>query len=122
MNFYIYWYFTVYRIYERYSNDKYFDVFATGFFSLFSSSIFYGILVIILHLLNASDFILNSAMGLGGFVAIVLGINYIYFLPKKRQQRLYQKYKKVQSTQRDIFTIILSIVSIALLVFAIRMR
>lgn len=122
MNFYVYWYFTVYRIYERYSSDKYFDVFATGFFSLFSSSLFFGILLIIFNLLSTSDFNINSAKNFTEFGVIVIIINLTYFLPKQRQLRLYQKYKEVQSTKRDIFTIILSIVSIVLLVFAIRMR
>lgn len=121
MNFYIYWFFTVYQIYERLSKDKYFDVFATGFFSLFSSSLFYGILVILLHLLNASGFVLNSAKGLGAFIVVVLAINYMFFLPKQRQRRLYQKYKETQSTKKDIITVVLSIISIVLLVSAIRM-
>jgi len=117
MNFYVYWYFTVYRIYERLSSDKYFDVFATAFFSLFPSFLFYSVFLIILNLLNASNCILNSAKGITGFGGIIIIINYLYFLPKQRQLQLYQKYKEVQSTKRDIFTIILSVVSIALLFF-----
>ncbi|NPA36556.1 MAG: hypothetical protein GXO47_06880, partial [Chlorobi bacterium] len=112
----------VYRIYERYSSDKYFDIFATGFFSLFSSSLFYGILLITFRLFYIPDFGLNSAKGAAVFGVIVLIINYIIFLPKQRQLHLYQKYKEVQSTKRDVFTIILSIASIALMVYAIRMK
>ena len=122
MNFYFYWYFTVYRIYERFSSDRYFDIFATGFFSLFSSSLFIGIFGSTIFVFGKYHlFIITPEIG--AFVAvIILIINYIIFLPKQRQLRLYQKYKEVQSTKRDVFTIILSIVSIALLVFAIRMN
>ena len=121
MNFYVYWYFTIYVIYQRFSRDSQFDIFATGFFSLLASCLVIGGFAMMLFAFGGQESsIVTPERGAGGFVFIGI-INYALFLPKQRQRRLYQKYKENQTTSRDIFTIFLSFVSIALFIFAVRL-
>ena len=120
MNLYFYWYFTFYRFYERFSKDKYFDIFASGLFSLFSSCLFIGILGITQYILGIPINFINTAEKSGLFFGIIIIINYLIFIPKQRQQRLYTKYKESQSTKKDIFSILLTILSILLVILAVK--
>ena len=116
MTWYIYWYFTFHSIYDYFSDDKQFDIFATGMFSLFVSSLVIGVFGFVLYYIGFQGLLLDNEIrfmipGLSVFV-----INYYIFLPKRRQIRLFEIYKNNQSMGRDIFSIFISIFSVLIVV------
>jgi formate hydrogenlyase subunit 3/multisubunit Na+/H+ antiporter MnhD subunit len=116
MNWYFYWYFTIYSIYKRFSLDKHFDIFATSMFSLFVNCLFIGILGFVLYWCNMQGLLLDSAIRFITPIMIVFIINCILFLPKSRQLSWYSLYKEQQSAKRDVITIIICVFSIVVMI------
>ncbi len=116
MNWYYYWYFTVYIIYKRFSRDKHFDIFATSMFSLFASCLFIGIIGFVLSFFKIQGLLLDSSTRFVTPIMMIFIINYFIFLPKPRQLRLYDLYKEKQSTNRDVFTILISVFSLVIMI------
>ena len=114
MNWYFYWYYTIYSIYKRFSSDEYFNIFATSMFSFFVASFVIGTLSYAFILLGEPKLLYNN-----NITIVIIGLcifisNYILFLPKQRQLEQYEKYKAVQSTTKNIIAILFSILSIAI--------
>jgi hypothetical protein len=116
MTWYIYWFFIFYSIYKRFSFDKQFDIFAAGMFSIFVTSLVIGSLGIWFMFLNLKDFFFSNDKYFYAIALLILLTNYFIFIPKKRQTRLYNIYIEKQSLKRDIFSIALSIFSIAIII------
>ncbi len=116
MIWYIYWYFTFYSIYQRFSSDKHFDIFAVSMFSVFVLSLTIGCIGFILYLFDCQGILLDNVYRLMAIGIIPLVINQSIFLPSKRRKRFFQIYRNNQSPGRDIFTIFLSILSIAIII------
>ncbi len=120
MNIYTYWYFIIYSLYDRFSKDRHFDIFATGLFSLFVGFFLIGIFGIIRYLVN-SDGIILDAKG-AGYICVFSGImNFIYF-NKNRQRKLYTKFKDKRDTKKDITVVLVTLLSIVLSVIAVRLN
>lgn len=66
--------------------------------------------------LNLKDFFFSNDKYFYAIALLILLTNYFIFIPKKRQTRLYNIYIEKQSLKRDIFSIALSIFSIAIIV------
>ena len=120
MDFYSYWYFTIYSIYQRFSKDKYFEIFAASMFSFLVSCLTIGLIGLFLFALKIPGFLLNIKIYIMFPVLITFITNYIIYTPKRRLIRLYKQYKENQNTRKDILSIFLSIVSIALFVLAVK--
>ena len=118
MNFYYYWYFTIFSIYKRFSRDKHFDVFATSMFSFFIASLLFGTFSLLTLVMKQYDLFRNSYYSIIIFVTTFI-INYMVFLPKKRQLALYNKYLSSQKLAKDILTIIFTTVSVLMLFVSI---
>ncbi len=116
MDWYVYWYFTMYSIYKRFSWDEYFDVFATGMFSVFVSCLLIGLMGFGLYLFNMQGLLMDSFIQFAIPIMLIFIINYFIFLPKKRQLTLYNLYKEKQSNRRDLFTIFISVFAIVIMV------
>lgn len=116
MNWYFYWYFTIYSVYKRHSWDKHFDIFATGMFSVFVSCLLIGSIGFLLCFIDLQGLLLNNGINFIIPGIIILIINYLIFLPKVRQMYLYDLYKEKQSTLRDVFTIFISVFSIVIII------
>jgi len=116
MNWYFYWYFTIYSIYKRLSWDKHFDVFATGMFSLFVNCLFIGSLGFVLYLFDNQGLLMDNFVRFATPIIMIFIVNYFIFLPKQRQLMLYDLYKEKQSTVRDVFTVFISIFSIVVII------
>lgn len=114
MNWYFYWYFTIYNVYKRFSWDKHFDIFATSMFSFFVSSFFIGLLSYIFFFLNMSNHMFSNSITTIVVFAIIFILNYILFLPKQRQLKQFEKYKTIQSKPKNLFAIVFSILSISI--------
>jgi uncharacterized membrane-anchored protein YitT (DUF2179 family) len=95
-------------------------VFATGLFSVFSASLAFGGFSLILKLMSI-ELKVDMAKLFVIFGVLILTINNVCFLPKVRQERLYNEFIQSQNTIRDIGAVVLSIFSIVLLVIVIRM-
>ncbi|MDE5418448.1 hypothetical protein L3049_10550 [Labilibaculum sp. DW002] len=121
MNLYTYWYFIVYSIYERFSHDKHFDIFATAFFSVFTGFLVIGIIGITLAFLNIEGVVLNSKGAVITGLPILLG-NFIFFNQKDRQIRLHEVFKKNRSAKKDILSVLMTIASIIIFVIAARLN
>lgn len=120
LHFYYYWYFTIFSIYEKRSKGKYFDIFATGLFSLFPSCLVIGLYGIVFFLLGETKSSMLSPEGSAIIGMVILAINLMVFLPKSRQQKLYTKYKECRSPRNNICASLLTVVSVALFVLSIR--
>lgn len=116
MNWYFYWYFTIYSIYKRLSWDKHFDIFATSMFSLFVNCLFVGSLGFVLYLFDNQGLLMDDFVRFATPIMIIFVVNYFIFLPKQRQLILYDLYKEKKSTVRDVFTVFISIFSIVVII------
>ena len=115
MNWYFYWYYTIYSLYKRFSYDIHFDVFATGLFSVLVSFLITGTLSFIFIIITNTNPLFTSIVPIFTIFGIVFIFNYSLFLPKTRQLLLFKKYKEIQHILKDIFVIILSFISLCLL-------
>lgn len=111
MNWYFYWYYTIYSIYKNYSKDNYFDIFATGLFSFFVSSLIIGVLSYLFVFINIPNILFSKSVITIIIFILVFIINYIIFLPKKQQIKRFEKYKTIQKRVKDLFAIVLCIIS-----------
>lgn len=118
MNWYFYWYFSIYSVYKRFSWDKQFDIFATSMFSFFVASLIYGILSLLLVLVEYYE-IFKSSTFLFSVFGVVFFINYMLFLPKQRQMEQYDKYKNNHSLTKNAMVLLLCILSIVILYISI---
>ena len=112
MNWYSYWYYTIYSIYKQFSRDSYFAIFATSMFSFFIANIVFSLIAYLSITLNLVDFMRRSSLTMVIPYLSVFILNYIIFLPKKRQLESFEKYKKVQSSVKNAIAIMLSILSV----------
>ncbi len=114
MNWYFYWYFTIYNIYKHLSWDKHFDIFATSMFSFFVASLIIGTSSYVFVFLNMSNLLFSTSITTIAIFGIVFISNYILFLPKERQLKQFEEYKSSQKGIKDLFAIIFSIFSIGI--------
>ena len=114
MNWYYYWFYAIYSIYKRLSRDRHFDVFAIGMFSFFVSCLFIGILSSVFLLSGMPKLLYTSAYIIISLGLAIFIINYIIFLPERRQLRLYEEYKNQHSKIKDWLAIIISILSMVI--------
>jgi hypothetical protein len=119
MNWYFYWYYTIYNIYKRYSWDNHFDIFATSMFSFFIANLVFSIIAYLSIFFDFIEFIKQSSLTVVIPCSSVFIINYFIFLPKQKQLNDYEKYKEVYSNTRSIISILLCIFSIAQLYIGI---
>jgi hypothetical protein len=112
MNWYFYWYYTIYNIYKRYSWDNHFDIFATSLFSFFVMCFIIGLSSYISLLFNFKNIIFLNIQTMTMFVILTFSINYILFLPHKRQTRMYEVFLENYSQTQNIFFILLSLLSV----------
>ncbi len=109
MNLYIYSFFIIYSLYDRFSKDKHFDIFVVGLFSVFFWFFATGIIGIGIYffcngvLLEAKD---SVCVGIP-----LLILNFIIFSEKK-QLALYGTFKKNRSNKKDIMSILIFLLSI----------
>lgn len=120
MNWYFYWYFTIYSIYKRFSRDRYFDIFATSMFSFFVTNLLSSLIFYLSFCFDSINNIVRSS----SLTIIIPGIsvffiNYYIFLPKRKQLRNYNKYIEEQNIAKTVVSILLSIFSVVLLFFII---
>ncbi len=113
------WYYVIYSIYKRLSSDTYFNIFATSMFSFFVSCFVIGALSYVFIYLGVPKLLYGSAAIITSIFLIIFMLNYILFLPKKRQLENYERYKSVQSSVKNFFAILFSILSIVLLFMTI---
>ncbi len=118
MNWYFYWYFTIYSVYKRFSWDKQFDIFATSLFSFFVAILFDGMLSLLFILYEYYEIFKSSTFTIGLFFSIFI-VNYIIFLPKQRQLENYDKYKKVHSSTKNAIVLLICILSVVILYISI---
>jgi hypothetical protein len=119
MNWYFYWYYTIYNIYRKVSNDSQFAIFATGFFSIIILFWMYGILSMVLNFYNSIYLLYNNE---SIFVMIWIGVlllNYLFLLKKRELLIRFNTYLNVRSSKKDVFFILLSILSIVWLIYGI---
>jgi len=114
MNWYFYWYFTIYNIYKNLSRDKYFDIFATSMFSFFVASLIIGSSSYVFVFLNMSNLLFSTSVTTIAIFGIVFISNYILFLPKERQLKQFEEYKINQNGTKDLFAILFSVFSIGI--------
>lgn len=114
MNWYFYWYFTIYNIYKHFSSDKYFDIFATSMFSFFVASLIIGTSSYVFVFLNMSNLLFSASITTIAIFGIVFTSNYILFLPQERQLKQFEKYKTSQNWTKDLVAIIFSIFSLGI--------
>lgn len=114
MNWYFYWYFTIYNIYKHFSWDKHFDIFATSMFSFFVVSFIIGISNYVFVFLNMPNLLFSTSVITIAISGIVFISNYILFLPKERQLKLFDEYKIKQNGTKDLLSIIFSVFSIGI--------
>ncbi len=119
MNWYFYWYFTIYSIYKRFSKDSYFDIFATSMFSFFIANLLFSVLVYLSISLNFVDFIKKSSLTIVIPYLIVFVVNYMIFLPKQKQLNYYKRYMEVQNSTKNFVSVLLSVFSLAIFVIVI---
>ena len=119
MNWYYYWFYTIYSIYKKLSWDKHFDVFATGMFSFFVSCFVIGVLSIMTFLAGNPKLMFTSKYILPALFGIVFIINSMIFLPKTRQLKQYEKFIEKKNLIRTFMSITFSILSISLCIFVI---
>lgn len=119
MNWYFYWYYTIYSIYKRFSRDVHFDVFATSLFSFFVASILFSFIVYLSIIFDFVDFMKISSFTIIIPCLCVFVVNYLVFLPKQRQLRNYDKFLEIQTNTKNFISILLSFFSVSALVFSI---
>lgn len=112
MNWYFYWYFTIYSIYKRFSWDKDFDLFATGLFSLLITLLLNCVLTIIALLFSYRNLIINSKYFLISFFIVIFIVNGFIFLRKDWRNRNYNIYKVKRKAVKDILCISVSVLII----------
>ena len=114
MNWYFYWYYTIYNIYKQFSKDKHFAIFATSMFSFFIANLVFSLIAYLSIALNLIDFMRSSSLTMVIPYLSVFILNYILFLPKQQQLEYYEKYKTVQSSTKNIIAILFSILSVVI--------
>lgn len=114
MNWYLYWYFSIYSIYKRYSKDNYFYIFANGMVSLLMCFFLYGLSSYLFLLMKLPNYLFSNSKIAFIIVPIVFILNYILFVPKKRQTKFYENYLKKQKQSLDILVVFFSILVIGL--------
>lgn len=119
MNWYSYWYFTIYSIYKRFSKDSYFDIFATSMFSFFIANFLFCLLIYLSISLNFIEFMKKNGIALAFAYSSVFILNYIYFLPKQKQLINYSRYKEVQTTTKSFIALLFSTLSVVLLIITL---
>lgn len=119
MNLYTYWHFIIYSLYDKFSRDKHFGIFATGLFSVFVGFFVIGIIGIALYFTNYEK-LLEAKDTIYIIIPLMIG-NYIYF-NKKRQIELYSAFKAGRSIKKDVASVFISLFSILLFVIAARLN
>lgn len=112
MNWYFYWYFTIYSLYKRFSWDKHFDIFATSMFSFIVACFIVGTSSYICVFLKMPNLLFSASITTIVIFAFVFIANYMLFLPKQRQFKLFEEYMVVQNGTKNLFAIVLSIFSV----------
>ena len=120
MNWYYYWFYAIYSIYKRLSWDRHFDVFAIGMFSVIISFWVINILNIVLLLLETPE----SFYGNNKYVLIIIGapifiLNWVLFLPKAKQLKLYEDFKLEQNPIKNFFAVFFSLLSVVIFLYTI---
>lgn len=64
--------------------------------------------------LNIPNILFSNSILIIGIFGFIFILNYILFLPKKRQLKELEKYQAIQDSTKDLFVIILSVFSISL--------
>ncbi len=119
MNWYFYWYFTIYALYKRFSNDSGFDIFATSMFSFFVANLLFSLIICLTILLGLDEFAKRSHLIITLPVLSVFIVNYFIFLPKRKQLENYCQYRKIQTYAKNFIAILFSILSIVLFLLTI---
>ena len=119
LNPYFYWYYVIYRIYERTSSDKHFSIFATGLFSIVISFWLLGILSFFLHIFGGFELIYGNAFKLPISIVTILVINYVVLLNKNNHSIRHSRYLERRNQIKDLIFVLLSIGSIPVLVYVI---
>lgn len=119
MNLYTYWHFIIYSLYDRFSRDKHFGIFATGLFSVFVGCFVVGVIGISFYFTNYER-LLEAKDTLYIGIPLMVG-NYIFF-NEKRQKKLYSVFKANRSNKKDIVAVFVSLLSIALFIIAARLN
>ena len=123
MNWYFYWYFTIYSIYKRFSWDKDFDLFATGLFSLLITLSLNCVIIIIALFFSHRDIIIYSKYFLLSFFIVLFIVNGFIFLRKDWRDRKYAIYKRKRKLIKDIISVSVSVlIFIGLIVLSIFSR
>ncbi len=118
MNWYFYWFYTIFDIYKRFSSDKDFVLFAIGMFTFIQGFLITGLidlLFIYLHLASPLHYNNYTLPIIGGGLFI---INCAFFIPNGRQTKYYNAYKKTHSRLKDTIAILVSILSVLLFFIA----
>lgn len=118
MNLYYYWFFTIYSLFHKLARNDYFDVSAVGVFSIVIGFLYLGLYGIILVFLSCQYLYFNKPLLAITPILIIALINFLIFIPKKRQIMLREKYQKDQSKRKDILSVLLSLVSLGLFVIS----
>jgi len=119
MNFYFYWYYFVYSIYRRYSLDDSFALYTGGMFSFFIMSLIFSLSEIVSVIFDTKNICaINVIVTIGVFLCILV-VNWIVFLPEKRNELLFERFKRNQTNFKDIMAIIISLLSVVALFLAI---
>jgi len=123
MNWYFYWYFTIYSIYKRFSWDKDFDLFATGLFSLLITLSLNCVIIIIALFFSYKDIIIYSKYFLISSFIVLFIVNGFVFLRKDWRDRNYAIYKEKRKVIKDIISVSVSVlIFIGLLILSIFSR
>lgn len=123
MNWYFYWYFTIYSIYKRFSWDKDFDLFATGLFSLLITLSLNCIIIIIALFFSYKEIIIYSKYFLISSFIVLFIVNGFVFLRKDWRDRNYAIYKEKRKVIKDIISVSVSVlIFIGLLILSIFSR
>lgn len=112
MNWYYYWFFTIYHIYKRFSWNNDFVLFAVGMFTFIQGFLLTGVTDLVFVLLKYPSPLHNNIFILLTIGGILFFINSFLFIPKQKQLELYRKYKEKRSTLKDTIIIVFCILSI----------
>jgi len=119
MNPYFYWFFTVHHFYIKNDVSRTFKFNQISMFSVFVMFLCMSSFFIIDY--SISDF-RETSQGKGlwwaGGSLLILGVNYLIFLPKIKNEEFYEHYKKVRTSFKDFIFNFFSIFS-CLLMFTI---
>lgn len=119
MNWYFYWHYTIYNIFKKLSKRESYEMEATSLFSVFLFMLMIGILSLVFILLGKPKILFSNSFLFIMFIIVIFVINYIIFIPKKKQIKRYHIYKENQTKIKDCIFIIVSLLSIVIFIISI---